>query len=213
MRMQAAKILRGLVALVVYGVVMAATYYVHARFFKVNVVFYGAIFDAVLAAAITLAVLHFARGIASFNPYERIQLVAIWLLCGYVFAISIPTVIARSLSFYFLEKLQQRGGEIPLAQFERVFTQEYAREQQVVDVRLTEQEASGTIAIVDGCVKLTERGQRLARLSSFFRANLLPKQRLVRGKYSDALTDPFRDSEVGGGGYECRRTAEAGERT
>jgi len=212
MGMQAAKIFRGLMALAIYGVVLATTYYVHARFFKVNVVFYGAIFDAVLAAVMTLAVLHFARVIASFNPFERIQLVAIWLLCGYVFAISIPTVIDRSLSFYFLEKLQQHGGEIRLDKFEDVFTQEYAREQQVVDVRLTEQAASGTIAIVDGCVKLTERGQRLARFSSFFRANLLPKQRLVRGAYSDALTEPFRNSEVRGE-YGCRRTATPVERS
>jgi hypothetical protein len=212
MGIQAAKIFRGLMALLIYGVLLAATYYVHARFFKVNVVFYGAIFDAVLAAAIALAVLHFARGIASFNPFERIQLVAIWLLCGYVFAISIPTVIDRSLSFYFLEKLQQRGGEIRLDRFEDVFTQEYAREQQVVDVRLTEQEASGTIAIVDGCVKLTERGERLARFSSFFRANLLPKQRLVRGAYSDALTDPFRHSDAGAN-YACPGHAPPVERT
>jgi len=212
MGIQAAKIFRGLMALLIYGVLLAATYYVHARFFRVNVVFYGAIFDAVLAAAIAMAVLHFARGIASFNPFERIQLVAIWLLCGYVFAISIPTVIDRSLSFYFLEKLQQRGGEIRLDRFGDVFTQEYAREQQVVDVRLTEQEASGTIAIVDGCVKLTERGERLARFSSFFRANLLPKQRLVRGAYSDALTDPFRHSDAGAD-YGCPGHAPPVERT
>jgi hypothetical protein len=72
-----------------------------------------------------------------------------------------------------------------------------------VDVRLTEQLASGTVIIQSGCVKLTERGDRLATFSRFFRLNLLPKKRLLMGEYTDALTDPFRDSEDAHS-YECR---------
>jgi hypothetical protein len=64
----------------------------------------------------------------------------------------------------------------------------------LVDVRLTEQLQSGTIVIRDGCVLLTDKGRDLAHVSRFFRNNLLPKHRLLMGKYSDALTDPFRHS-------------------
>jgi hypothetical protein len=129
-----------------------------------------------------------------FTAFEKLQLLLIWLLLGYSFAISVPTVIDRSLSFYILEKLQQRGGGIKLADFDQVFTQEYVKEHRLVDVRLTEQQQSGTIIIKDGCVKLTAWGQTLATSSRFFRNHFLPKQRLLMGKYSDDLTDPFRNS-------------------
>lgn len=114
-----------------------------------------------------------------------------------------PTVIDRSLSFYILEKIQQRGGGIQLDSFEQVFTQEYLKEHRLVDVRLTEQQSSGTIMIQDGCVKLTERGKRLASFSRYFRQNFLPKQRLLMGEYTDDLTDPFRNSEKLFN-YECQ---------
>ena len=65
-----------------------------------------------------------------------------------------------------------------------------------MDVRLTEQQQSGTIVVENGCVKLTDRGRELARFSRFFRQHFLPKQRLLMGTYSDALTDPFRNSEA-----------------
>ncbi|KAK3584150.1 hypothetical protein CHS0354_035230 [Potamilus streckersoni] len=122
---------------------------------------------------------------------------------GYIFAITVPAVIDRSLSLYILEKLQQRGGGIELAQFEKVFTEEYVKEHRLLDVRLTEQQESGTIVIRNGCVKLTERGQKLASIGRFFRQNILPKKRLLMGEYSDDLTDPFRDSQQNLG-YECR---------
>jgi hypothetical protein len=57
------------------------------------VVLYSAIFDAVAAAAICAAPLHLARIFNALSGLERILLVAIWLLAGYSFAISIPTVI------------------------------------------------------------------------------------------------------------------------
>jgi hypothetical protein len=105
-------------------------------------------------------------------------------------------VIDRSLSFYILEKIQQRGGGIRLDRMEDVFTREYVKEHRLVDVRLTEQQESGTIVIANGCVKLTERGVRLAAFSRYFRTHFLPKQRLLMGEYSDDLTDPFRHSEA-----------------
>ena len=185
------KIVRAFAATALFVVLLLLTYYLHIRYFTVNVVFYAAIADGVIAAVVTGLLI---AGSGSFNGFEKLQLVVIWLLAGYCFAISVPTVIDRSLSFYILEKLQQRGGGILHARFAEVFTKEYLKEHRLVDVRLTEQQASGTIVIQNGCVKLTPKGQQLAGASRYFRQHFLPKQRLLMGEYSSDLTDPFRNS-------------------
>lgn len=181
-------------ATILYGLVLLCIYFIHVYYFKVSVVFYSAILDAVIAAIVTLGLSRFIKWFCVFSAFETIQFLCIWLLLGYSFAISVPTVIDRSLSFYILEKLQQRGGGIKLDAFDQVFTQEYLKEHRLVDVRLTEQQQSGTVIIENGCVKLTPWGQTLATSSRYFRNHFLPKQRLLMGKYSDDLTDPFKNS-------------------
>jgi hypothetical protein len=182
------------IATAVYAILLLAIYVLHVRYLPVNVVFYSAILDAVLATILAITLVATVRWFKVFTRFETLQLCCIWLLLGYSFAISVPTVIDRSLSFYILEKLQQRGGGIKLSAFDDVFTQEYVKEHRLVDVRLTEQQQSGTVEIKDGCVKLTAWGQTIASSSRYFRAHFLPKQRLLMGKYSDDLTDPFRNS-------------------
>jgi hypothetical protein len=198
-----AKLLYAVVSSFLFIALLVITYKVHIEFFKVNVVFYAAIFDAILSAFLMLMILCLVRQFKVFNGFEKFQLTCIWLLIGYALAISVPTVIDRSLSFYILEKLQQRGGGIRQSSFKEVFTKEYVEEHYLVEVRLTEQLQSGTILIEDGCVKLTKKGDELAKLSRKFRAGWLPKKRLLLGHYSDALTDPFRSasSEVN---YICK---------
>lgn len=196
------KYLRALIPSVVYVVALLAIYYIHMRYFRVNVVFYATILDAVIAVVVVFGAFAARRWFREFTGLEAAQLVLIWLLGGYAFAISVPTVIDRSLSFYILEKLEQRGGGIREDAFRQVFTEEYVREHHLVEVRLTEQLQSGTISIQDGCVKLTPWGARLATFSRFYRKNLLPTHRLLMGKYTDTLTDPFRNS-VMATDYRC----------
>ena len=188
------KYLKLTAATLLYFVLLIGTYWVHIQFFKVNVVFYAAIVDGVIATSLMLVLLRVIRPLRVFNGFEQVLIALVWLLFGYAYAISVPTVIDRSLSFYTLEKLQQRGGAIQLAAFERVYATEYMKEHRLVDVRLTEQQQSGTITIADGCVRLTARGEFLASASRFFRTYFLPKQRLLMGEYSSDLTDPFRSS-------------------
>jgi hypothetical protein len=197
------KYLKSLIATALFVVLLLIVYVLHVRYMPVSVVFYSAIADAVLATILALIVISSVRWFKVFTRFEALQLCCIWLLLGYSFAISVPTVIDRSLSFYILEKLQQRGGGIMLSAFDDVFTKEYVKEQRLVDVRLTEQQQSGTVEIKDGCVKLTEWGQTIATRSRYFRAHFLPKQRLLMGKYSDDLTDPFRNS-VERTDYRCQ---------
>jgi hypothetical protein len=188
------KTIRFLAASALFVVLASFIYWAHIAFFRVNVVFYSAIVDGVLAALIIGALSWRSRAFAIFNSFEKCQMLIIWLLTAYSLAISVPAVLDRSLSFYILEKLQQRGGGIQQARFAEVFTQEYVKEHRLVDVRLTEQLESGTIQIDNGCVLLTSKGDRLATFSRFFRGHLLPKRRLLMGEYSDDLTDPFRHS-------------------
>lgn len=194
MGIQAIKIARIVAVTAIFVVILLATYVVHSLYLRVNVVFYSAILDGVVATAFCGVLLWLAPWFRVLGLVEKLQLVVIWLLLGYGYAISVPTVLDRSLSFYILEKLEQRGGGIRENAFEDVFTKEYVKEHHLVDVRLTEQLQSGTIVIRNGCVLLTDKGRRLAHISRFFRNNLLPKHRLLMGKYSDALTDPFRNS-------------------
>jgi hypothetical protein len=189
------KIIRALTASLIYLIILLISYYVHVNFIKVDVVFYAAIFDVVLA---TILAAGFLFGLSFFHQlclFEKIQLTIIWLVTGYSLAISVPTVIDRSLSFYILEKIHQRGGGIRQDAFEKIFTQEYMKEHHLVGVRLTEQLESGTIIVRNGCVLLTSKGESIVHVSRSFRQHWLPKKRLLMGEYTDALIDPFKSSE------------------
>lgn len=186
---------RALLAVSIFVVILLGFYIATIKLFKIDVVFYSSLYAAGAAAMMMAGLLFGWSVFAPLAKFEKVQLVVIFALLGYIFSISVPTVLDRSLSFYILEKLQQRGGGIRLDKFEYIFTTEYMREHRLVDVRLTEQAQSGTIVIRDNCVLLTERGDRLATFGRFFRTNLLPKQRLLGGEYTDQLTDPFRRSD------------------
>jgi hypothetical protein len=197
------KYLKLLGATALFGMLLLVFYVLHIRYVPVKVVFYSAMLDGAFATVLALILLAALRWLHGFSRFEIAQMACIWFLLGYSFAISVPTVIDRSLSFYILEKLQQRGGGIKLDTFDQVFTQEYVKEHRLVDVRLTEQQQSGTIKIRNGCVLLTDWGQTIATISRYFRTHFLPKQRLLMGEYSDDLTDPFRNS-VQRDDYICR---------
>jgi len=191
------KIRDWLLSLVLFVVVLFGVYILHIKLFRVDVVFYSAILDGILASIVTGVILLKVPFFNSFNSFEKTQIIFTFILMGYMFAISVPTVLDRSLSFYILEKIQERGGGIKKSGFTDVFTKEYMVEHRLVDVRLTEQLNSGTIEIDNNeCVKLTEKGDRLAKFSRYFRKNFLPKERLLMGEYSDDLTDPFAHGAV-----------------
>ena len=118
------------------------------------------------------------------------------LLVGYSFSISLPTVIDRSLSFYFLEKIKQHDGAINRNAMSEIFINDYMIEYKLVEMRLTEQLRSGTIEMLDDCIVLTKRGYLVTKFSSFFRRNFLANKRLILDEYSDQLTDPLQNSLV-----------------
>jgi small basic protein len=180
----------------VFLLIFFVIYIIHIWYFKVNVIFYAALLDSIIAVILTVVFLFATRFSKIFLASEKLLLTVIWILLGYSISISVPTVIDRSLSLYILEKIDHRGGGIRLDAFEKIFTKEYMVEHHFIDIRLTEQLESGTIKIEDKCVRLTNNGYLIAQSSRWFRQNLLAKHRQIFGDYSDKLTDPFRNSLV-----------------
>ena len=189
-------LLKFLCACFIFLILLFSIYYLHIKFFLVNVVFYSAILDGILATAISSIFLWRLKFFIIFNMFEKIQMLIIWIFFSFIFAIAIPTVIDRSLSFYILEKLNQRGGSISLNSFDDIIVNEYMKEHRLIDIRITEQVNSGTIILKNNCVILTNRGKKIVQFSLYFRQNFLPKKRLIMGEYSDDLTNPFRNNLV-----------------
>jgi hypothetical protein len=197
------KYFRLIPAFALYLALLCGIWMVYVHFVRVDVVFYAAIGAAALALLLHSLLMFVTPVLRGFSAFERVQHLFSCALLGYIMAISVPTVIDRSLSFYILEKLDQRGGGILQARFNDVFTKEYMFEHRLVDVRLTEQSESGTIEFRDGCVRLTPKGERIVAFSRFFRQNLLPKHRLLMGEYTDQLTNPFARS-IAAPDYLCQ---------
>ncbi len=198
------KIIKSLFGLFLFLFILIIVYITHIKFFYVNVVLFSAIQDVIIASIITSLILWLNNFFKIFNNLEKIQMCVIYLLTGYALAISIPTIIDRSLSFYILEKIEQRGGGVNKESLEKIFKEEYISEHRLVDVRLTEQLESGTIVIENNCVKITNKGKIFAFISSNFRKNFLPKKRLLNKEYTNILTDIYENKkEKKIAGYEC----------
>jgi len=182
-----------LLSLVLFACTLLAVNYFHFRALPVNVVLYGALSDVVVSTAIAGLASWYVIFCKEVNHLVFAQLVVIFVLLGYIFAITVPTVIDRSFSLYILEKLQQNGGSVRQSAFDGAIVEEFMREHRLSDARLTEQLQSGTITIKDGCVALTPRGQLIASLALWYQEHMLPQHRLLMGTYSNDLTNPFRE--------------------
>ncbi len=185
-----------------YLAIYTTIYVVHILYFPVKVIFYSALFDVFIATIIVFFLIR-TQYFSIFDNFNKFLITTILVLLGYAISISVPTVIDRSLSFYILEKINQRGGGIELSSFDNIIKHEYMNEYRVTDARITEQLQSGTIEIHNGCVKLTSRGKFISSLSNFFRNNLLAKNRLLMGEYTSILTSPLKYSESMEVGYKC----------
>lgn len=194
-RTETNKLKRVMAFLFAWGVLFIMIHLLHIKLFIVDVIFYEALKDLILSAII-IFMLYGVFFRKSFKlSTTNLSLIAIsGLSCGYIFAITGPTVIDRSLSAYILEKIVQRGGGVQLTAMDDIFIQEYIPEYKLMEIRLQEALSSGTIIIENGCVQITPKGRKVASLTSFYRQNLLPKKRLLLGRVTDDLTDPFRES-------------------
>lgn len=181
--------------LVLWGIMFICIHLIHFRFFIVDVVFYAAFFDVLLSAGL-LAVIYalFLRTRLKISWQNLLLSTLLGFSCGYIFAITVPTVIDRSLSAYILEKLVQRGGAVQEGALNQIFVEEYIPEFKLMDVRLQEALSSGTVVIENGCIRITSKGARVAGMTQFYRRNFLPKKRRLMGEVTDDLVNPFSDN-------------------
>ena len=176
-------------------------YTIYINQFNVNVLLYSSLFCVLISLTIATIFL-FSIKVKYVNFFEKILILIICALTGYSLVLSLPTVIDRSLSFYILEKLDQRGGGIKIDKMDIVFTKEYLKEHRLIDIRLTEQLKTKTVIIDKNCLRLTSKGKKVVRFSNIFRQYFLPKQRLIRDKYTDELISPL-DNETDIPDYLC----------
>jgi len=180
----------------IYLVILLAIYLVHINFFEVQVILYSALLDSLVALIIFALIGLSLKNKINLNFFESILIILFLSLIGYSLSISLPTVIDRSLSFYFLEKIKQHNGAIEKASMRDIFTNDYVDEYKLVEIRITEQLESGTIQLDGSCISLTKRGYLIVKFSNFFRKNLLANKRLILDEYSNHLTDPLGNSSV-----------------
>jgi hypothetical protein len=179
-----------------YFAIFLVTYLVHINFFEVQVILYSALLDAFIALIIFVVISISLKNKLNLNYFESILIILLLSLIGYSLSLSLPTVIDRSLSFYFLEKIEQHNGSIEKASMRDIFINDYIDEYKLVEIRITEQLESGTIQLDGSCISLTKRGYLIAKFSDFFRKNLLANNRLILDEYSNHLTDPLGNSTI-----------------
>ena len=141
-------------------------YTIYINQFNVNVLLYSSLFCVLISLAIATIFL-FSIKVKYVNFFEKILILIICALTGYSLVLSLPTVIDRSLSFYILEKLDQRGGGIKVDKMDIVFTKEYLKEHRLIDIRLTEQLKTKTVIIDKNCLRLTSKGKKVVLLVYF----------------------------------------------
>ena len=71
------KYLKLLGATALFGLLLLIVYVLHVRYVPVNVVFYSAMFDGVLATGLTLLLLAALRWLRSFSRFEIAQMACI----------------------------------------------------------------------------------------------------------------------------------------
>ena len=74
------KYVKLLLACGLFVTTLVLVYLIHVMFFTVNVVFYGAIADGVIATALALVLISVIPWFRCFSIFEKIQMALIWLL-------------------------------------------------------------------------------------------------------------------------------------
>ena len=168
------------IALALYVLLLIFANYCYMRFGRISVVFYDSLMACIASCFLMAIMLAKLKIFQIFHLFEKNLIIVIFLLLGYSYALSVPTVIDRSLTFYLLESLSEAPDGISLNQMKDELTKNYIEEYKLVPTRINEQLVSGTIRIdKDGCVMLTHKGMLIATLSKFYRTEFLPMHNLV----------------------------------
>lgn len=166
---------------------------VSLRFLIFNVTLYGSMFGSLVAALIALLILSKFKFFKIFSKFEKYLIISVFLLLGYSYSITIPTIIDRSLTIYMLGQLKESPSGITRAKLEQDLTDRYIRDYQLIPTRISEQLVSGTITIDNNCIKLTRTGLYISEISQLYKNLFLPKRVLNSGGQIDILPNDVRN--------------------
>lgn len=149
---------------------------IHFHFFNVNVILYTLLFDLIISLLVVII------GLTVINKnfyFNKNLLLTILLLIAtsqtlVIYAFVVPTAIERSLSVYLLEKLESNKGVLSISDFNIIAKKEYFNDMNVVETRINEQIATGTIEVIDDKIIITDKGKSMLRIFSFVKSYLLP---------------------------------------
>jgi hypothetical protein len=130
------------------------------------IIYYSSIGTLLLAAAVnvaaTLVVGRFRRW--SVRPVVLVPALATFVLTGYAFVITIPSLLDRSISHFLIGTLAEVGPEgADLDAIQRVFVERYVEGTTAIEKRLHEQVVSGNIAQDGRHYRVTPRGLSVYR--------------------------------------------------
>jgi hypothetical protein len=145
----------------------------HFSYFEVRVVLYSSLLDALIAVLTISIAINIFR---IYGSFEKFQIIFMCLLIGFIYSISIPTIIDRSLSLYILEEISKNNeAGIKIDDLDMLISEKYMKDYRVKEMRIREQLASGTIYIANDTIFLSKKGRVISRLTKAARENLMPK--------------------------------------
>jgi len=170
----AAKHKYGVLMFVLFLVIYPIQHFLNPFFFKSHALFYDLVTEMIFCVIISFfsILLIWYRKI---NLFTQIVWVVLCITIGSLYLLLIPTVLERSLSIYMLSKLDP-NSKVYSSNWEANIEINYFKDYKVFETRLIEQKVSGSIVEdVDGFISITDRGERIVRLTSFYRNLLVDK--------------------------------------
>lgn len=145
-----------LIFFVIFNIVFSLT----RNFFENGILFY----QGILTAFVTLIIF------IIFYLLKKIKidynlLIASFFIC-YSYLITIPALLDRSISLYFLTLLDKKGT-LTLNEIDQYFINDFVYNKGSSKKRLDEQQFSGNIRLENELYKINDNGRRINKLNGF----------------------------------------------
>jgi len=164
----------GVLMFVLFLIIYPVQHFLNSFFLKSHALFYDLVTEMIFCVI-------FSFFLSLILSYRKIKLFTqmVWVgLCitiGSLYLLLIPTVLDRSLSIYMLSKLDS-NTKIYSSTWETDIENNYFKDYKVFETRLVEQKVSGSIVEdVNSFISITDRGERIVRLTNFYRELLADK--------------------------------------
>lgn len=130
------------------------------KFDITGVVFY----NSILATIIFTSLYAFYKYKTSVLNKNILNIIIIIFLSGFIWSITVPTIVDRSLSIFLLRSVEKNNNSgIKLSTLEKNIIH-YINEYKVLDVRINEQLKSGNIKVINEKIYISNQGKLLLNL-------------------------------------------------